>query len=99
MVGSAAPSRSSHSRAGWARIWPLASTTMVATGELRSCLAWIRSSSSERLDSRSDPPSTAPTRPSGANTGIVRTTIGSPETRDVATRSIIGRWSRSVFLK
>ena len=48
----------------------------------RSCRPWIRSSSSERLDRRSEPPSTAPTRPSGANTGIVRITIGSPETRD-----------------
>ena len=81
----AAPSRSSHSRAGWARIWPLGVDDDGRDRRAPVRLAWIRSSSSDRLDSRSEPPRTAPTWPSGANTGIVRMTIGSPETRDDGT--------------
>ena len=71
----------------------------VVTAVRRSVGSWVRSSSSERLDRRSDPPSTPATRPSAANTGIVRMTIGSPETRDEAIRAIIGRCSRTVSLK
>ena len=77
----------------------MASTTTVVTALRRSVGSWVRSASSERLDRRSDPPSTAATLPSAANTGIVRITIGSPETRDVEMREIIGRCSRTVSLK
>ena len=70
----------------------MASTTIVETGERRSALSCVRSSSSDRLDSRSDPPSMPIGTPSPPNTGIVRTTIGSPDTRDDRTCAMIGRW-------
>jgi hypothetical protein len=50
IAGSEAPSRSTQSRAGCDRIWPLASTTTVVTAPRPSVVSWVRSASNERLD-------------------------------------------------
>jgi len=80
-------------------IWPVASVTMVDAGKSRSSLACVRSSSSDRLDSRRLPPRTPAISPEAPVIGIVMTMIGSPDTRDINAFEISGRFAAIVFLK
>ena len=80
-------------------IWPVASVTMVDAGKSGSSLAWVRSSRSDRLDSRRLPPRTPAIWPEAPVTGIVKTMTGSPETRDINAFEISGRFAAIVFRK